>query len=63
MSNEKNIAKKPKKRKGQYSRPGSENRLYGVPSSDKSDIIYGEVAKGKGKSPLQKEFNKGYGNA
>ena len=23
------VAKKPKKRKGQYSRPGSEDRLYG----------------------------------
>ena len=58
MSNEKNIAKKPKKRKGQYSRPGSENRLYGVPSSDKSDIIYGEVAKGKADT---KAFNKHFG--
>jgi len=61
MSNEKNIAKKPKKRKSQYSRPGSENRLYGVPSSDKSDIIYGEVAKGKGNSSLKNQFFKGYG--
>ena len=39
------ISKKPKKRKGQYSRPGSENRLFGVPDTDKSDIYYGEVAK------------------
>ena len=25
------VAKKPKTRKGQYSRPGSEDRLYGAP--------------------------------
>ena len=37
-------AKKPKKRKGQYSRPSAEDRLYG-----ETDIIYGEVAKGKAK--------------
>ena len=54
----KQIAKKPKKRTGQYSRPGSEDRLYGVPSSDKSDIIYGEVAKGKADT---KAFNKHWG--
>jgi hypothetical protein len=52
------IAKKPKKRLGQYSRPGSENRLYGVPDTDKSDIYYGEVAKGKVDS---KSFHKHFG--
>ena len=41
----KKTAKKPKKRKIVYGRPGSEDRIYGVPSSDTSDIIYGEVAK------------------
>ena len=38
------LAKKPKKRKGQYSRPSAEDRLYG-----ETDIMYGEVAKGKAK--------------
>ena len=40
----KKISKKPKKRKGQYSRPSAEDRLYG-----ETDIIYGEVARGKDK--------------
>ena len=35
------LAKKPKKRTGIYKRDESK---YEVPSSDKSDIIYGEVA-------------------
>ena len=38
------IAKKPKKRQGVYKR---NDRKYEVPSTDKSDIYYGEVAKGK----------------
>ena len=38
------LAKKPKKRKGQYSRPSAEDRLYG-----ETDVMYGEVAKGKSK--------------
>ncbi len=38
-------AKKPKKRKGQYSRPNAEDRLFGVPSTTESDIYYGEVGK------------------
>ena len=48
------LAKKPKKRKSQYSRPGSEDRIYSIPSTDKSDVLYGEVAK---------KFKQGYGNA
>ena len=54
------LAKKPKNRQGVFKR---NDKKYEVPSSDVSDIIYGEVAKGKGKSSLQNEFNKGYGNA
>ena len=41
-SNMSKLAKKPKKRKGIYERNDSK---YEVPSSDKSDIIYGEVGK------------------
>ena len=44
MKSNYNISKKPKKRKGQYSRPSAEDRLYG-----ETDIMYGEVAKGKSK--------------
>ena len=54
----KNIAKKPKNRQGVFKR---NDKKYEVPSTDKSDIYYGEVAKGKGKSSLQKEFKQGYG--
>ena len=47
-------AKKPKKHKGVYQR---NDRKYEVPSSDKSDIIYGEVAKGKAdKKAFYKHF-------
>ena len=38
------IPKKPKKRQGIYQR---NDRKYEVPSTDKSDIYYGEVAKDK----------------
>ena len=49
------IAKKPKTRKGLYQR---NDRKYEVPSTDKSDIYYGEVAKGKAD---EKAFYKHWG--
>ncbi len=55
----KNIARKGKKRQGVHIR---NDKKYEVPSSDESDIIYGEVAKGK-KNPDQKNFMDGWNNA
>jgi len=49
------IAKKPKNRKGVYQR---NDKKYEVPSSDVSDVYYGEVAKGKADT---KAFNKHFG--
>ena len=53
------LAKKPKNRQGVFKR---NDKKYEVPSSDESDIIYGEVAKGK-KNPDQKNFMDGWNNA
>ena len=46
------IAKKNKRTKGVF---GKSDKHYGVPDTDKSDVYYGEVAKGKAD---EKAFNK-----
>jgi len=49
------IAKKNKRTKGVF---GKSDKHYGVPDTDKSDLYYGEVAKGKVDS---KSFHKHFG--